>query len=130
MILPAMRRLARHAFTILSAISLLLCVAVCVLWIGSYWWTATINRYSRDYDGDALLTLQASAARGRVVISRRYWARGGDAKVEYAVSYAGPEPDPDRRIAGFGVDPRIKLLPTWSIRVNRRFLCLAGPSRY
>ena len=31
-----MRRLARHAFTALSALSLLLCVAVCVLWVRSY----------------------------------------------------------------------------------------------
>jgi hypothetical protein len=30
-----MRRLARHAFTALSALSLLLCVAVCVLWVRS-----------------------------------------------------------------------------------------------
>ena len=32
-----MRRLGRHAFTALSALSLLLCVAVCVLWVRSYW---------------------------------------------------------------------------------------------
>ena len=31
-----MRRLARHAFTALAALSLLLCVAVCVLWVRSY----------------------------------------------------------------------------------------------
>jgi hypothetical protein len=31
-----MRRLARHAFTALSALSLLLCVAVCVLWVRSH----------------------------------------------------------------------------------------------
>jgi hypothetical protein len=30
-----MRRLARHAFTALAALSLLLCVAVCVLWVRS-----------------------------------------------------------------------------------------------
>ena len=30
-----MRRLARHAFTALSALSLLLCVAVCALWVRS-----------------------------------------------------------------------------------------------
>jgi hypothetical protein len=32
-----MRRVARHVFTILSALSLLLCVATCVLWVRSYW---------------------------------------------------------------------------------------------
>jgi hypothetical protein len=31
-----LRRLARHAFTLLSALSLLLCVAVCGLWVRSY----------------------------------------------------------------------------------------------
>jgi hypothetical protein len=35
--MPAVRRLARHLFTVLSAVSLLLCVAVCVLWVRSYW---------------------------------------------------------------------------------------------
>src|SRR4051812_23586819 len=33
----SMRRALRHLFTILSAISLLLCVATCVLWVRSYW---------------------------------------------------------------------------------------------
>ncbi len=32
-----MKRLARHLFTLCSAVSLLLCVAVCVLWVRSYW---------------------------------------------------------------------------------------------
>src|SRR4051794_1186528 len=31
-----MRRLAHHLFTLCSAISLLLCIAVCVLWFDSY----------------------------------------------------------------------------------------------
>src|SRR6188768_485090 len=31
-----MRRLARHLFTLCSAVSLLLCVAVCALWVQSY----------------------------------------------------------------------------------------------
>src|SRR5688500_10563560 len=32
-----MRRVARHLFTLCSAVSLVLCVAVCVLWVRSYW---------------------------------------------------------------------------------------------
>jgi hypothetical protein len=32
-----MKRLARHLFTLCSAASLLLCVAVCVLWVRGYW---------------------------------------------------------------------------------------------
>ena len=31
-----MRRLARHLFTLCSAVSLVLCVAVCALWVRSY----------------------------------------------------------------------------------------------
>src|SRR5262245_18953793 len=31
--MPPMRRVARHAFTILAAISLMLCAGVCVLWV-------------------------------------------------------------------------------------------------
>jgi hypothetical protein len=34
-----MRRLARHLFTLCSAMSLVLCVAACVLWVRSYWVT-------------------------------------------------------------------------------------------
>lgn len=32
-----MRRHARHLFTLCAAVSLVLCVAVCVLWVRSYW---------------------------------------------------------------------------------------------
>jgi hypothetical protein len=32
----SMKRLARHLFTLCAAVSLLLCVAVCVLWVRSY----------------------------------------------------------------------------------------------
>jgi hypothetical protein len=39
-----MRRLARHLFTLCSAVSLVLCVAVCVLWVRSY---VTFDSYAR-----------------------------------------------------------------------------------
>lgn len=35
--MPAMRRLGRYALTLCSGLSLALCVAVCVLWVRSYW---------------------------------------------------------------------------------------------
>src|SRR5438132_2502088 len=41
---PMRRRVARHLFTILSVLSLLLCVAVCVLWVRSYWVSEGIER--------------------------------------------------------------------------------------
>src|SRR4051794_16006021 len=31
------RRIAHHVFTIISALSLLLCIAVCALWARGYW---------------------------------------------------------------------------------------------
>jgi hypothetical protein len=38
-----MRRLVRHLFTLCSALSLLLCLAICVLWVRSYRMTEQIN---------------------------------------------------------------------------------------
>jgi hypothetical protein len=38
-----MRRLARHLFTLCSALSLVLCIAVCVLWVRSYHMTEQVN---------------------------------------------------------------------------------------
>ena len=40
-----LRRALRHAFTALSALSLLLCAAVCVLWVRSYWVAERANFY-------------------------------------------------------------------------------------
>src|SRR5687768_14703719 len=40
-----MRRLARRLFTLCSALSLLLCVAVCVLWVRSYWVADKLDVY-------------------------------------------------------------------------------------
>jgi hypothetical protein len=48
-----MRRLARHAFTALAALSLLLCVAACMLWarscrLADQWYFATAWRCAGD----------------------------------------------------------------------------------
>jgi hypothetical protein len=45
-----MRRLARHLFTFCSAVSLLLCVGMCVLWVRSYWRTDIAFVYRRYHD--------------------------------------------------------------------------------
>src|SRR5688500_17560396 len=51
-----MRRLARHLLTFCSAVSLLLFVAVCVMWVRSYWvydewkWTRTSWSAAGDVD--------------------------------------------------------------------------------
>jgi hypothetical protein len=39
-----MRHVFRHLLTIISALSLLLCVAVCVMWVWSYWNILSIRR--------------------------------------------------------------------------------------
>jgi hypothetical protein len=41
-----MRRLAHHLSTLCSAVSLLLCVAVCVLWVRSYWVADVVVHWS------------------------------------------------------------------------------------
>jgi len=38
-----MRRLVRHCFTLCSALSLLLCIAICVLWVRSYRISEQVN---------------------------------------------------------------------------------------
>src|SRR5688572_21819176 len=43
-----MRRLARYAFTVCSAASLLLCVALCVLWVRSYWQRDNLGGHTRQ----------------------------------------------------------------------------------
>jgi hypothetical protein len=40
------RRLARHLFTFCAAVSLLICLAVCVLWVRSHWFYEHV-RYGR-----------------------------------------------------------------------------------
>ena len=107
-----MRRLARHLFTLCSAVSLLLCVAVCVLWVQSYdasdWvqWTRFLYQESRDglepgvIPQDHYRTFTLSAGRGRVAIEVSEMtqdASGGD--------WSGFEHSVDASAPGVGVDP-------------------------
>src|SRR4051794_11010867 len=61
-----LRRLARHAFTLLCALSLLLCVAVCVLWVRSHFiadaafWTARRSDDGGSWEVRELLSQQGS----------------------------------------------------------------------
>src|SRR5688500_8010138 len=48
-----MRRLARRLFTLCSAVSLLLCVAVGVLWVWSHWRFVDFGRYDHSRDAAA-----------------------------------------------------------------------------
>jgi hypothetical protein len=49
--MPAMRGLARYLFAICSAISLLLFVAVCLLWVRSHWVAEKIEFHNPDVRG-------------------------------------------------------------------------------
>ena len=44
-----MRRLARHVFTFATAVSLVLWVAVCALWVRSYWTADELRRTDGSY---------------------------------------------------------------------------------
>jgi hypothetical protein len=64
------RRVARHAFTALSALSLVLCVAVCVLWVRSGWrWESVVftGRSSTLWanSSDGVLWLEWTLGAGR-----------------------------------------------------------------
>src|SRR5688572_30580424 len=59
-----MRRLARHLFTLCSAVSLLLCVATCAVWARSWWAVDTFGQIRWD------------AASGRHSQSGVEWERG------------------------------------------------------
>jgi hypothetical protein len=77
-----MRRVARHLFTLCSAASLLLCVAVGVLWVRSHW--------AQD-----VVALLGTGEGGRT--SHVFASAGGRLGVERQVRYAGP-PDLPRRV--------------------------------
>ena len=49
-----MRRGWRHLFTIISALSLLLCAAVCVVWVRSYWCADSIKWSRWNYNGASI----------------------------------------------------------------------------
>jgi hypothetical protein len=64
-----MRRLARHLFTLCSAVSLLLCVAVCAVWVRSHGvgqrlrWEETVDEAAREQAVELEMTAGRFAAR-------------------------------------------------------------------
>jgi 4-amino-4-deoxy-L-arabinose transferase-like glycosyltransferase len=72
--MPAsMRRLTRHLFTLCSALSLLLCVAVCVLWVRSYWSASTITYTSFATDNPGAyrrIIYEVASMSGHLVVER------------------------------------------------------------
>ena len=63
-----MRRLGRHLFTLCSAVSLVLCVGVCVLWVRSY-----PTRWSAAHGSVPGRYWQLSSHRGQFVADTTLW---------------------------------------------------------
>jgi len=61
-----MRRTVRHLFTMLSVLSLLLCVATWVLWVRSYWRIDGISNERNDDRGGKEIAVES--VRGQVLI--------------------------------------------------------------
>ena len=63
----------RRLFTLLSAVSLVLCLGTCVLWVRSYWVADELKRWEiRDYGTPPTryyVELRATTSRGRVVVA-------------------------------------------------------------
>ena len=80
-----MRRLPHHLFKFGSALSLVLCVAVCVLWVRSYW--ARVYLPLNDWTGSRW---ELSVRRGRVTVwdARTYWTRTFGAITSFTVPAA------------------------------------------
>jgi hypothetical protein len=75
--------MTRRLLNPLTALSLLVCVAACVLWARSYWHHTVMSRVRRGYDGDVKHTAQLHLAAGRVTLHREVWQRGGPPGTSY-----------------------------------------------
>src|SRR5687768_10735645 len=68
-----MRRLARHLFTLCSAVSLVLCVAVCVLWVRSHfradWLIWAEMKLMLDSNGRSPDHVRLASEAGRITYS-------------------------------------------------------------
>jgi hypothetical protein len=135
--MPPMRRLARHALTAFSALSLLLCVAVCVLWVRSHWVADTVV-YTRPSGSPASVTLWSSSGYlalrrweppegSAFQVQQRWWAYAHGPAVANNPSRFLNSPD-SRRVLGVvyfdftwtrrnspfnGVRERAVLVPYW-----------------
>jgi hypothetical protein len=94
-----MRRVARHLFTLLSALSLLLCVATCVRWVRSY---AARDMFPEELTKPGF-SVQSTA--GRVFVGHVSAIRAWPAPLNISMEVAGHEfpiwqPPPDRLAYG------------------------------
>jgi hypothetical protein len=80
-----MRRLARHLFTFCSALSLLLCMAVCVLWVRSYWITSAAIWRDAELVKERRIVLnyrEISSAYGRLAMNHTEMSWEASSEIE------------------------------------------------
>ena len=67
-----MKRLRRILFNGVAAVSALLCVATCVLWVRSYWGTdyVSLSKVWPPLEAPGYVEINAGTVRGRVQLSR------------------------------------------------------------
>jgi hypothetical protein len=73
----------RRLLNLLTLLSLVLCVAVVVLWVRSYRNDLTLAVWERNFDGDSLHTTELFLRGGIIGLHREEWDRGGPPKCEY-----------------------------------------------
>src|SRR5688500_108199 len=91
-----MRRPARRLFTLCSAVSLLLCVAVCVLWARSYF-VRDVIEYDAPTRWDEVIS-----ARGRVAVLLQPGSLAGLAPRGGTLAWSAEGPPGDLRAADVG----------------------------
>ena len=64
------RSFARHLFTILTGLSLLLCVATAVLWVRSYWRFDSVGHVRGPVSNGSLKREMVISARGTILLTR------------------------------------------------------------
>src|SRR5687767_3514646 len=95
-------------FSTFTILSLLLFVAVVVMWVLSYGYMVRLVRYSHPSDGAPLQTHSICTFRGLLLIHVESWGRGGDKGVTYQLVHhshdfgGGGMVQPDRMYFGFG----------------------------
>lgn len=65
--------MTRKPFTLVSAVSLLLCVATAVLWVRSYWFADSIGRCTLDAESRQYTCPMIVLHSGRIEVSRTRW---------------------------------------------------------
>ena len=116
-----MRRLARRLFTFCSAVSLLLCVAVCVLWARSHWVSDQFRWVERGND-EAFTTYDRSVLLGRGLLIYGEWVfPSGDPL--YAVRW-------ERKLKATGMAPYVRSGPYSSFWDRRGTLGFMAERRH